>query len=552
MSQGDTTMELSAAIRALTQAAQALTAVANQMMPMVQAPSPSRGALAAPPSQINTWEDDPFSEPVPTMNPAPATPLPVTVPVNNAPLLQTQIIDPQPAPGRYAPGTANFRYWMAAEALARGINFWAPLLPMNTRWSTANPMGVTLVTGQALNANYSRAFGLRFYQRVVRNITVYSAESPDVVCHELGHAILDALRPQLWNAASFEAAAFHESFGDMSSLLSALQLPTVRQKVLTETGGQLNITSRLSRLAEQLGWGIRQLSPTAVDPDCLRNAANRFVYQRPAQLPAEAPASQLSSAPHSFSRVFTGAFLDALALMFRAMGTANDASLLVVSRDMGQLLADGIRTAPIVPAYLSSVAASMIQADQARNQGRYRNALSSAFIQRGILSLATAATLSNAPVPQLMAVPAPPMARGGVGGNANGSQMLLMYGEGDDDGYQRGPEDAPELPIYTLTTDFGLTLLVHASAEPERFRVASTEPSVGSAEPLTAEEDVRAFLENVIRGRRIDFGSVQGIVPKELIAPPEEWPWKTHGLMDTPDGRILKRLHFECGGYGGY
>jgi hypothetical protein len=44
-----------------------------------------------------------------------------------------------------------------------------------------------------------------------------------VVCHELGHAILDALKPQLFNVASTEAGAFHEAFGDISAILCALQ-----------------------------------------------------------------------------------------------------------------------------------------------------------------------------------------------------------------------------------------------------------------------------------------------------------------------------------------
>src|SRR5262249_27765546 len=149
------------------------------------------------------------------------------------------------------------------------------LLPPQTRWSTNSvPMRVSLVSGQDLNAFYARNAGLRFFQETVRNLQIFSGESPDVVCHELGHAVLDALKPQLFNAASTEVASFHESFGDMSAILCALQLPSVREKVLQETQGRLNVNSRLSRLAEQLGWGIRQLSPTAVDPDCLRNAAN--------------------------------------------------------------------------------------------------------------------------------------------------------------------------------------------------------------------------------------------------------------------------------------
>ena len=143
----------------------------------------------------------------------------------------------------------------------------------------------------------------------------YSGESPDVLCHELGHALLDAVRPQLWNAASIEVASFHESFGDISAMLSALELPSVRDDVLGETGGRLARASRVSRLAEQLGWAIRQSHPDAVDPDCLRNAANSFFYRQPEGLPPMAPAGALSSEPHSFSRVFTAAWLESLAGM---------------------------------------------------------------------------------------------------------------------------------------------------------------------------------------------------------------------------------------------
>src|SRR5262249_56216236 len=102
--------------------------------------------------------------------------------------------------------------------------------------------------------------------------TVFSSESPEFVCHELGHAVLDSLKPQLFDAASIEVAAFHESFGDTSAILSALQLPSLREGVLAETGGVLHRASRLSRLAEQLGWGIRPAVPSAVEAHCLANA----------------------------------------------------------------------------------------------------------------------------------------------------------------------------------------------------------------------------------------------------------------------------------------
>src|SRR5262249_32163299 len=172
------------------------------------------------------------------------------------------------------------------------------------------------------NAFYARDSGLNFFHGLVDqvspNVTVYSAESPHVVCHELGHAILDAVKPELFDAMSNEVSAFHEAFGDMSSMLCALQIPSLRQYVLDQTGGILNTNSRLSQLARQLGWAIRvEIAPDAVDDDCLRNACNSFFYQDPAGLPPSAPASQLSSEPHSFSRVFSGAFLDVLAGMYQ-------------------------------------------------------------------------------------------------------------------------------------------------------------------------------------------------------------------------------------------
>src|SRR5262249_32193521 len=174
---------------------------------------------------INSW-DDPFSELVPTPNPRLAAPMVITVVGGDFPSLRTDIVQSRMPPGRYNPGTPEFRYWIAAEALARGINFWGTLLPAGTTWSTSNPMRVTLVEdGAQLNANYSRLHGLRFFRQQVRSFDIYACESPDVVCHELGHAVLDALRPQLFNAANTESAAFHESFGDMSAILCALQIP---------------------------------------------------------------------------------------------------------------------------------------------------------------------------------------------------------------------------------------------------------------------------------------------------------------------------------------
>jgi hypothetical protein len=215
---------------------------------------------------------------------------------------------------------------MAAEALRQAAAFWTAAGARGWHPDVGDSIPVRLDDGVDLNAYYARndfapediKQGLSFFHDTVRDasngrqVTVFSGESPEVVAHELGHAVLDTLKPALFEVQSIEAAAFHESFGDMSAILTALQLPSVRQTVLEETDGSLRRNSSVSRVAEQLGFAIRQRKPASVDRDSLRNAANSFVYVDPLTLPSTGPATALTRAAHNFSRVFTGAFLEAL------------------------------------------------------------------------------------------------------------------------------------------------------------------------------------------------------------------------------------------------
>jgi len=159
---------------------------------------------------INAWEQDPGSGNQPDGGLLIQQP----VPDLGATSLPTAIENPAQAPaaGVYTPGTAEFRYWAAAAALSRGSQFWSVQLP-GVSWEVGKTLPVDLYHGTDLNAYYDRV-GLRFFQATVGSRTFYSGESPDVVNHEQGHAVLDALKPQLWNAANLEVPAFHESFGE--------------------------------------------------------------------------------------------------------------------------------------------------------------------------------------------------------------------------------------------------------------------------------------------------------------------------------------------------
>lgn len=481
------------------------------------------GIMSATTAQILVWQDDPGqSEPplvLPELRSVPdltLSPLRLSIPGIEA-----------PPPRVYDRSSPEFRYWSAAEAAARAAAFWRQLIPSGTNWQLGDTLPILLDEGEDFNAFYDRQ-ALNFFHGTAGGRTVFSGESPDVVCHEEGHAVLDALRPELFDAGSIEAAAFHEAFGDMSALLAALQLPTMRTAILAETGSDLRRSSRLSRLAEQLGWAIRQFAPDAVEPDCLRNAANSFFYTDPEGLPSTAPAASLSSEPHAFSRVFTAAFLEALAGGFRlASANPGEADLQAVSVDLARLLIAGILAAPIVPEYMSQVAAAIVAADAAaegRAQGRYGDVLKSAFMRHGILSPQSAvsiAILHGAGVAAL----ARPTAMAAAGMAARGN----------------------ELPHIALSAaEYGLgdrPLLVRAPSDPRQFAVSGAAFGVGSATPSNSEHAARAFVEDLLQRGHIDIGTAGH--PATRIVHPHTF--KTHRLVPTSEGLMLSRILFDCG-----
>jgi len=536
--------EFNEIVDALQQVKTALNSAADRLEELAKSDAQGVSLAAAPAAvTINTW-DDPFTEAAPTLNPQLAAPRQVSFTAGNNPRLRTNIVDPPLPPRLYPVNTPGFRYWVVTEALARGINFWGALMPAGTTWSTSNPMRVILVDATPdLNARYFRSTGLHFYKGTVAGRDIFSGDSPDVICHELGHAVLDALRPQIFNAADAEASAFHESFGDMSAILCALQNEATRRTIITESQGHLNVNSRLSRFAEQLGWAIRQLKSSLVDQDSLRNAANRFFYRSIDTVPPNAPSNLLSSAPHSFSRIFTGAFLDVLARMFAATGAPNEANLLEVSRDLGQIIVDAVLAAPIKTGYFSQVAAEMIQADQARFGGHNRSALNGSFVERGILSIQSALVMASAPAPA--PVPLQPGAGAGVAEavTTGGSTVYRYDAEAVDEGFRLGFGETPDLPQKSVSISGAVTIDVHAPDEDQRFEVAAAMTGSQAAAPLNTDRAIKLFVEGLIQRRELDLGSAWEIGHLGTKAS----GGATHALLTKDGKQVLKRNHFECG-----
>lgn len=465
------------------------------------------------PGQIQVWEKDPslgllVSVPKPDVAQLPFGfdfPLPE--------------LDPDPDTT-----SRNFRYWNAAEALRRGADFWAPAAAPKTKWESGDRLNVRLLNvGDAWNAEYTGR-SLNFYRgQVRREEFIYAAESADLLCHELGHAILHAVQPPLWNVCNIEAAAFHEAFGDLSAILCALQVDTIRTSILTGTGGNVFCDSPLSRIAAQFGSALHEIAPDDAELNCLRNAYNMLCYRLPATLVHEAGDDlplELTTKPHSFSRIFTGALLEILSGMLSVHPAPTSGILQHASLDLRDIVIAAVKSAPAVPLYYAALAGKMVEA-AAIKDAAYTAIFRDVFVRRLILSAD-------------FAVEPPPM--------QTAERQLKIAAEGDE-------HQVPQalIPISLLHRGFDEPIIVEAPENPSESPVRSGVSEREFLVPLTAEDAARAFVEQLLSDGLIDVTRPEGrnIQPdqdKEDLPPAPV----THRLELINNQLHLKRIRFQC------
>ncbi|OMH39404.1 hypothetical protein [Motiliproteus sp. MSK22-1] len=164
------------------------------------------------------------------------------------------------------------------------------------------PISVYPRAGIEANAYYSRGQkSLRFYYfhpgGNERANLVYTCQSFDIVSHEVGHAVLDSLKPGYWNSWHLQTGGLHESFGDLTTIFTMLSQLDQCEAIIAESKGDLHAKSFFPYVAEQFGEALGRSTG-------LRNADNNLKL------------SQVSNQVHDISRVFTGAVYDILADIF--------------------------------------------------------------------------------------------------------------------------------------------------------------------------------------------------------------------------------------------
>src|SRR5262245_13074950 len=110
--------------------------------------------------------------------------------------------------------TAGFLFWQCREAALAALEAWEDVSgdPFTAWQGPTKKIELRPDDGVDLNAFYDRA-SLSFFHFTTGGETFLSGASTDVVAHEAGHGILDAIRPDMWFSSVFEVNSFHEAFG---------------------------------------------------------------------------------------------------------------------------------------------------------------------------------------------------------------------------------------------------------------------------------------------------------------------------------------------------
>lgn len=296
----------------------------------------------------------------------------------------------------FQPGTPEFQQTQSFVSANLTLNLFEKAMGHKIPWAFEGPLAIHPHAGEGFNAFYARQFhSLNFFDGAdpVAGKTIHGSESLDVTSHEAGHAILDAVKPGLMSwFGGVEGPSFHESFGDIAAMLTALNQDSVLNQVVAETGGDLHKPNVVARLGEEMSAGINNAMLHGKKPAdwVMRDANNTLKYQDPATLP-EKPKDidDLFREPHSLSRVFTGAYWDLLSSLndgFRQQGSDPKQALIQARDVMTSLTARTLELMPNRLKRLSQVSDAMLQADQRYFGGKFHKDIEQAMAGRNLLS----------------------------------------------------------------------------------------------------------------------------------------------------------------------
>lgn len=257
----------------------------------------------------------------------------------------------------------NF-YHRALRRLGRDKSF-------HWQWGSTGRLQINPRAGKDPSASYSRKNrSIAFFSFKRKGKMKHTARSFDIVAHEVGHAILDAIRPGYWSSWQLETCAIHESFADLTVILTTIAQPDLCKKILFFSKGNLHDKSFFSSVNGDFGASLGK--PTkgfaAASNQMTMHDAGADIY--------------------SISCVFTATLYDIVADFFKAQrkpDSIDDAlTLLKTGEHITDLLLKAMLRGPARNAVFKDIADKMISLEKNKE---LRNILKQNFEKRFILGI---------------------------------------------------------------------------------------------------------------------------------------------------------------------
>lgn len=236
-------------------------------------------------------------------------------------------------------------------------------------------------TGEWPNAFYARQFeGVHFFD--VKHTS--TGDSGEVASHEVGHAVLDALRPGYLGATGPESGAFHEAFGDVLAMLMTLGSDKAVDAIVaqTEAGDLSSKRNMLSDMGEGFGAAIGLTGG-------IRTSFNKFTYKDPATLPERGDENNLGHEVHDFSRLWSGAFydiLDGIADAHRDAGMSPQAALKAAGEEGWKLLVGQMeKSSASSETTFKEMATALLAGDAVYNNGERQELIKDVMTRRELM-----------------------------------------------------------------------------------------------------------------------------------------------------------------------
>lgn len=276
----------------------------------------------------------------------------------------------------YAVEDPRFHQLNAYAIAARAIDLVEYELGRLLAWGfEANRLIVLPHAGYLANAFYEEdTHSLQFYSfRQLDGSVYHTSLVHDIVAHETGHALLDAVRDRYTEGNHRETAAIHEAVGDLSAVFAAFSHQVVREQFLASAGPTLRGPNLVAFIAEDF-----------------QTSAEGALALRDLATPVDQTLVRHTTDPHILSLQLSGAVWEALLRMAESNLPRLDPepAFKLARTALQRMFVRAFDYLPPADATFAEFATAIYRADRFANptdELGYRRIIAQAFADRGLV-----------------------------------------------------------------------------------------------------------------------------------------------------------------------